>query len=79
MWNRTSDTHAICGACGRGTFVDIDLEDDTHIALSDGVNLRLREPGGVTPVATPVRSVAAVLSKRRTWAVPSTIVRSANP
>lgn len=31
----------ICSAEGRGAFVDIVLEDDVRLSLSDGVNLRL--------------------------------------
>ncbi len=31
----------IVGAVGRGAFIDVLLEDDLHLAVSDGVNLRL--------------------------------------
>lgn len=31
----------ICEARGNGAFVDVDFGDDTHLALSDGVSLRL--------------------------------------
>lgn len=39
----------ICGARGNGAFVDLDLDADTHLALSDGVNLRLYDAGAEIP------------------------------
>lgn len=40
--------HRIVGAEGRGAFIDILLDDDMHLAVSDGVNLRLY--GGEDPI-----------------------------
>lgn len=40
---------AILSAEGHGAFVDILLEDDTHIAVSDGVNLRYYPAGAEIP------------------------------
>ena len=39
----------ICGARGNGAFVDFDFDEDTHLALSDGVNLRLYGAGMEIP------------------------------
>lgn len=39
----------IRSAEGRGAFIDLLLDDDTHIALSDGVNLRYYAPGADVP------------------------------
>lgn len=40
---------AILSAEGHGAFVDMLLEDDTHIAVSDGVNLRYYPAGAEIP------------------------------
>ena len=34
---------------GHGAFIDLLLDDETHIALSDGVNLRYHAPGAEVP------------------------------
>ena len=34
---------------GHGAFIDMLLDDETHIALSDGVNLRYHAPGAEVP------------------------------
>lgn len=39
----------ICSSAGYGAFVDMDLEDDTHLLLSDGGVLRLCDADAVVP------------------------------
>lgn len=39
----------IRAAEGHGAFIDLLLDDETHIALSDGVNLRYHAPGAEVP------------------------------
>ena len=39
----------IVGAEGRGAFIDVLLDDDIHLTLSDGVNLRLYGPEADVP------------------------------
>lgn len=39
----------IRSAAGHGAFIDLLLDDETHIALSDGVNLRYYAPGADVP------------------------------